>query len=154
MGEILIDGATVASFSGSSATYNWNTTGATNGSHSLEAKAQDSLGNVGTSPLVQVSVNNGDTIPPTVYITSPANGSNVYPGHTINIAATASDNVGVTSVKFYANGSLICSDNTAPYNCSWSVSRRVRKTQLAAVAFDAAGNSATSTVTVFVPYRY
>jgi hypothetical protein len=36
----------------------WNTTTYTNGSYSLQTKAYDAAGNVGTSPLVNITVNN------------------------------------------------------------------------------------------------
>ena len=50
---------------------NWDTTTVPNGTHTLTAEARDSAGNVGTSPPVLVDVNNADTTPPTVVITSP-----------------------------------------------------------------------------------
>lgn len=49
----------------------WDTTTVTNGSHTLIATARDAAGNVGTSAAVIVDVNNADTTPPTVVITSP-----------------------------------------------------------------------------------
>src|SRR5207253_7785765 len=52
----------------------WNTTTATNGSHTLTAVARDAAGNTSTSAAVTVTVNNTppDTTPPTDSITSPA----------------------------------------------------------------------------------
>src|SRR5206468_3703487 len=73
----------------------WNTTTATNGSHTLTAIARDAAGNSTTSPAVTVSVTNPppDPTPPTVSITAPANGATV--SATITVSGTASDNVGV-----------------------------------------------------------
>src|SRR5262249_34854488 len=45
----------------------------------------------------------GDTTPPTTSLTAPASGT--YSG-TITVSATASDNVGVTNVEFYAGSTL------------------------------------------------
>jgi glucose/arabinose dehydrogenase len=91
----------------------------------------------------------GDTIAPTVAITSPANNANVARRSTVTITATASDNVGVTRVDFLVNGALQCSDATAPYSCNWSVPNARNVTyQLQARAFDQAGNVGTSSIQV------
>ncbi|HEX5887006.1 MAG TPA: Ig-like domain-containing protein, partial [Pyrinomonadaceae bacterium] len=90
-----------------------------------------------------------DNTPPTVSITNPANGAIVPRRSTVTITATASDNVGVTRVEFRVDGTLRCTDTTAPYSCNWSVPRTFNRTyQLSARAFDAAGNSATATIQV------
>lgn len=84
-----------------------------------------------------------DTQAPTVSITAPANGATV--SGTVNVTATASDNVGVTSVEFYLDGVLQTSDSSAPYSWSWdttSASNAVHS--LTSKAFDAAGNAGTS----------
>jgi hypothetical protein len=91
----------------------------------------------------------GDTVPPTVSITSPANNSIVARKSTVTIAASANDNVGVTRVEFLVNGALQCTDTTVPYSCNWRVPAAPNKTfQLQARAFDQAGNSATAAVQV------
>jgi glucose/arabinose dehydrogenase len=91
----------------------------------------------------------GDNIPPTVSITSPADGALVPRKSLVTINASASDNVGVTRVEFLVNGALQCTDVSAPYSCNWRVPSAPNKThQLQARAFDQAGNSASATVTV------
>ncbi len=58
---------------------------------------------------------------PTVSITSPTNGQGFITGSTINIAATAADANGtVASVAFFNDGVLISTDNTAPYQASYT----------------------------------
>jgi phosphatidylinositol-3-phosphatase len=91
-----------------------------------------------------------DTTPPTVSITSPLNGAVVPRRTTVTIAASASDNVGVTKVNFYVNNTLKCTDTTAPSSCVWFVpSKRHANYALVAKAYDAANNVGTSnTVTV------
>ncbi|HZN95930.1 MAG TPA: S8 family serine peptidase, partial [Myxococcales bacterium] len=92
----------------------------------------------------------GDTTPPTAAITSPAGGAAV--AGTVSIDATASDDVGVTRVTFYVDGSFIGSDTTAPYSFSWDTTSGGNGSHtLMARAFDAGGNigdSSTVTVTV------
>ena len=91
----------------------------------------------------------GDNMPPTVSINSPADGSIVARKATVEINASANDNVGVARVEFLVNGSLKCTDTGTPYNCSWKVPSAPNKSyQLQARAFDAAGNSATASVQV------
>jgi glucose/arabinose dehydrogenase len=91
----------------------------------------------------------GDTISPTVSITNPANGAIVARRSTVTITATASDNVSVTRVEFLINGSLECTDTTAPYSCNWTVPNARNATyQLQARAFDQAGNVGSSSIQV------
>jgi hypothetical protein len=89
-----------------------------------------------------------DTTPPTVGILSPTGGK---VSGVVTVTATASDNVGVLRVDFYANGQLVSSDTSAPYQATWN-SRTVAgpTATLMAVAFDTAGNSASATVLVTV----
>ena len=61
-----------------------------------------------------------ELVPPTVSLTSPANGASV--NGTVSVNATASDNVGVTKVQFYVNGPLQATDTSSPYVYSWDTS--------------------------------
>ena len=92
-----------------------------------------------------------DGTPPTVSISAPASGSTV--SGLVPITASASDNVGVAGVRFFADGAPIAAeDTTAPYSAAWdTASATAGAHTLTAVARDAAGNTATSaavTVTV------
>jgi hypothetical protein len=150
-GAIMIDGAIVASFSGSSATYNWNTSQATVGGHTLQSKAQDAAGNVGMSSPISVTVagaaTGADTTPPNVTFAYPVTGTLIASGAQ-TIRVNASDNVGVTLVKIFHNGSLRCQVTTSPYTCGVSVSGTLATFNT--TAFDAAGNSRSAEVTVAV----
>jgi beta-lactamase superfamily II metal-dependent hydrolase len=92
----------------------------------------------------------GDVTPPTTSITAPANNATV--SGTTTVTATALDNVGVTKVEFYLDGSLQSTDTTSPYSWSWSTTGSTNGTHtLVTKAYDAAlnvGTSATVTVTV------
>src|SRR5439155_410767 len=101
-------------------TVSWNTTTASNASHTLTAIARDAAGNRTTSSAVTVTVSNStaDTIPPTDSITSPTSGSTV--SGTITVSANASDNVGVAGVQFQLDGANLGAEDTAsPYSISW-----------------------------------
>ncbi|HUQ85661.1 MAG TPA: right-handed parallel beta-helix repeat-containing protein [Candidatus Limnocylindrales bacterium] len=90
-----------------------------------------------------------DSTSPTITIVSPSNGATVTRGRVLTITANASDNVGITRVEFYINGSLKCTDTTSFYTCSWNVpSKRGATYTIKAVAYDAANNKAESVVTV------
>ena len=124
--------------------YSWNTTGYSNGTYSLKAIAYDAAGNSAVDNDTSVTVSNsssGDTTPPSVNITSPSNGATV--SGTVTIAASASDNVGVTKVEFYINNNKVGEDTSSPYEYSWNTTGYSNGTySLKAIAYDAAGNSA------------
>ncbi len=127
----------------------WNTRVSTvaNGTHTLTVRAYDSLGNVGTSTPVGVTVDN-DYVAPAVRILSPVEGSTVE--GTVTFTAEATDARGVTSVVFYLGNSWLGGDpdGTAPYSLSFD-SRQVLDGEgvLTARAYDAAGNEGLSQVT-------
>jgi subtilisin family serine protease len=86
-----------------------------------------------------------DSTPPTIALMQPKNGSRWRRMSTLTFQATASDNVKVTSVRFYVNNTVICTDTTAPYSCSWRMPLFASPSyQIVARAFDARGNVATS----------
>jgi uncharacterized protein (TIGR03118 family) len=91
-----------------------------------------------------------DVVAPTATITAPAQGATV--SGSVTITATASDNVGVTAVQFFAGTTLIGTASTPPYSVSWdSTTSAAGSVPLTAQAQDAAGNvgaSAAVTVTV------
>ncbi len=97
----------------------------------------------------RIGFSSGDTVPPTVAITNPANNGTVARKSNVTITATASDNVSVTRVDFLVNGAVQCSDTTTPYSCVWHVPNPMNRLyQIQARAFDAAGNNATATIQV------
>lgn len=80
-----------------------------------------------------------DAEAPSVNITAPAAGATVK--GVINITASAKDNVGVTKVEFYINGSLKAADTNAPYDYTWDSRITANgKVNLMTRAYDAAGN--------------
>jgi hypothetical protein len=90
-----------------------------------------------------------DTTAPTVSIGSPAGSASV--SGTVTVDVTASDNVGVGRVELSAGGSTVGIDSAAPFAFAWDTSGVANGSQaLVATAYDAAGNRASSTVTVNV----
>ena len=91
----------------------------------------------------------GDTTPPTVAMSAPANSATVA-GPSVAVSATASDAVGVRGVQFRLDGAnLGAEDTSAPYSTVWNTTGVPNGSHtLTAVARDAAGNSRTSTARV------
>jgi len=129
--------------------YNWNVRSLTpNSVHTILAKAYDAANNIGTSPTISVTVNRTpfpDTTAPTVSITSPANNATVI--DSVPVIASASDNVGVTKVEFYVDGSIAQTLLTLPWQYNWNVRSYPNNSlhTILAKAYDAANNVGSST---------
>ena len=91
-----------------------------------------------------------DLVPPTVTVTTPAQGALV--GGPVLVTASASDDVGVGRVDFLADGAVVASDTTRPYSATWdSTTSADGPVTLTARATDTSSNVGTSdgvTVTV------
>ena len=87
----------------------------------------------------------GDTTRPAVSITAPAPGT---VSGTTTVSAGASDADGVAGVQFKVDGNNLGNeDTTAPYSVAWDTTAAgAGPHQLTAVAYDGAGNVATSAV--------
>src|SRR4030095_15723012 len=127
-------------------TLSWNTTGATNGSHTISARARDAAGNQGTAAAGSVTVSNAapDTTPPTVSVSAPAAGVTV--SGTVSVSANASDNVGVGGVEVLLDGANLGTEvPAAPYSLNWNTAGATNGSHtIGARARDAAGNQTTS----------
>jgi subtilisin family serine protease len=97
-----------------------------------------------------LSANTTDTTPPTTSITSPSSGSTV--SGIINVTVSASDNVGVTKVELYRNGTLVGTTTSSPFTFVWNTTQIADGIYtLKSKAYDAANNSGVSplvTITV------
>ena len=84
-----------------------------------------------------------DGTSPTVDLTAPAGGATLQ--GTVALAATATDDVGVTRLEFYQGATLIGTDTTAPYDGLWDTLAVPNGSHtLTAKAYDARGNVGTS----------
>ena len=108
------------------------------------ARAFDNANNVTTTASRQVTVAAPqDTTPPTVALTSPANGATV--SGIVQLSADAADAGGIARVEFFVNNTLVATELTAPYELPFDTSPYAGTTiTIVARAFDAAGNSTTS----------
>ena len=86
----------------------------------------------------------GDAQPPTVSVTAPASGATV--SGSVNVTATAADNIGVEAVQFLVDGVATgAEDTSSPYTLTWaSTSATDGAHTVSALARDAAGNTTTS----------
>lgn len=74
-----------------------------------------------SSNLNWLSFSSAGNTPPTVSLTSPANGANFTAPASITISANAADANGtVSSVAFYNGTTLLNTDTTAPYSYTWT----------------------------------
>jgi Bacterial Ig domain len=120
----------------------WQTTGVSNGSHTLSATAFNSNGGSLGSTSAAVTVANGNA----VSLTSPANGATVSGAVTIGLTTGPS----TAWANIYVNG--IYESSTPPDSFTWQTTAIANgQCKVSATAFDSKGNnlgSAQSTVTV------
>ncbi len=144
--EFLIDGVSRGSDSTAPYSLAFNSATLTNGTHALTARASDAAGNSTTSTAASFAVSNttADTTAPTVTATETGSSG------TITLAATASDNVGVSKVEFYVDGVLKGTDTTSPHAMTLdSTTLSNASHALVAKAYDAANNIGTSATVNF-----
>jgi len=100
---------------------------------------------------VYLDQSTADTTKPTVAITYPTNNNKI--GGIITVTANASDNVGVTSVAFYLNNTLVYNDTTSPYSATYNFNALPPNSNytIKVIASDAAGNKATNSIIVNKP---
>jgi hypothetical protein len=113
------------------------------GTYIIKAIAYDTL-NQTAMDVIKVTVAG---VGPTVNITNPADGASVF--NVVSIEASATAVSGVDHVDFRVNGSLLCTDNTAPYQCSWDTRHlSYGNYTISVVAVDTDGLTAVDTITV------
>ena len=149
--QFKLDGSNLGSAVTSSPySINWNTTAASNGSHTLTAVVTANGGTTATSSPVTVTVNNGVS-PPTVSLTAPTAGATV--SGTIAVTASAGAGAGVASVQFKLDGSDLGSAVTAsPYTINWNTTSvsNGSHTLTATVTANGGATATSSPITVMV----
>jgi hypothetical protein len=145
--EILVDGTVLGSFTQEPYQVTWDTAALANGGYSIQVRAYDAAGRVGTSYSTWVSVRND--VPPTGSITSPAPQA-VLRG-TATFSVNARDAHGVDRVTFYVGTRYVTWDGTAPYSITLNTFNFSNGDYvLTARIFDSTGHM---TVTEGVPVR-
>jgi hypothetical protein len=90
--------------------------------------------------------------PPTVSWVSPAPGKAIASKTATVLQVNAADDKGVSKVEFYVGQRLVCTATTAPYTCSYLPQGvDFGRNTLVAVAYDSAGQTASSLNSVTVP---
>lgn len=121
------------------------------GSLPLEARAYDAAGNSTNSATVTVTVVD-DTTPPSVTITSPQAGSTVNGKVSINVSA--SDDKRVAKIALTIDGREVADSYGSSLSYGWKVPRAKGRSKtggmstLTAQAWDAAGNTSSTTIGV------
>jgi hypothetical protein len=83
-------------------------------------------------------------VPPTLSISSPANGNTVVQGASLPITVNATDDVAVAAVNFLVNGQVVFTATTSPYQFNYTVPTGISSLTLGATAVDLGGNIGTA----------
>jgi len=133
----------------------FNTASYANGAYQLKAVAYDGVGQTAQS-VVNVTVSNaaapaGDTTAPVVTIPEPTNPF-AWSGspHQLRIKFRSTDNVGVTKLKIYVNGSFWQEFASSGIDLLWTYDASIANGDYVfkAEAYDAAGNMGEASVTI------
>lgn len=113
------------------------------------ARAGTALNPTLTGATISFAPAPADTTKPSVSLTSPTNNATV--SGNVTLKATASDNKAVTKVEFFVDGKLKSTDTTSTYSYSFDTTSVSNGSHtFKAVAYDAAGNTNSSSVTANV----
>jgi hypothetical protein len=155
--ELKVNSTTVAVDTSAPFAFTWDSTGVANGMASLVAYAFDAAGNSKASTTVSVNVANGtaavvkDTTAPQVKIVNPVAGN--VSGNNVPISVSASDDSGAAGITYmlYIDGTLKATGKGSTLGYNWNIRNVAAGAHtVQVVAKDAAGNSASSSVTVTV----
>jgi aqualysin 1 len=125
---------------------NWNSANVVDGTYVLTARAVDTAGQTTVSAGISVTV---DNTAPAATLTAPSPGA-VLEG-AVNLEATASDLHGISRVEFYDGGTLLGSDDSAPYSLAWDTRTAPNGSHTLTVkAFDSVGNAGQAQIAVTI----
>ncbi|MDX1812237.1 MAG: S8 family serine peptidase [Gammaproteobacteria bacterium] len=136
----------LGSTSNGSLSVSWNTTLVADGNITLKAVAVDSSGNTSNKTASVTVANNiaNDTVAPTVNIVGISEGQTISRNTSVTI--DAADDVALSTVNCYINGSLVSSGNTS-LTCNINVKKlKSGSHNLSANATDKAGNKTSKSV--------
>ena len=132
--------------------YQFNWTNVAVGNYTITAKATSNFGTTTTSTPMQISVL-GPNTPPTISITSPANGATFIGPANIPITVNASDpdaGGSVKTVEYFQNGNLFAVSNVPPFGTTWSNVPNGNYSITARATDDRNGQTTSAPVNVFV----
>jgi hypothetical protein len=113
--ELWVDGNLLSTNTNSSQSTTFNIqqawSSSTVGEHHMFVRVYDTQGHTADSPTLQLGLT--DRNPPSVTLSSPANGAQVPAGQTLTVGFTASDSKGVMSVQLWIDGAVYSTWNSS-----------------------------------------
>jgi len=144
--EFYVDGNLIKGTDVTPYTATLDSTTLSNGNHTLVAWAYDASNNIGKSAPVNFTTSNTIIDLAAPVVSASVTGS----AGRITLNATAVDNVGVTKVEFYLDGSLAGSSTAAPYTLAYDSTKLSKGSHsLVTKAYDAANNVGSSAAFAF-----
>jgi hypothetical protein len=137
---IAVDGAQIASCKDRQCTGRWDTLRSSNGSHSVEARAQLRDGRVVSSRRTVAVAN--DVTAPSVRLAVPAQAAGTVP-----ITISASDASGIARIELVLDGTRLAQFNSGAVTFNWDSTTVSNSTHtIRATAYDGVGNAGYSNV--------
>ena len=101
----------------------------------------------------ETTIEEEDTIPPSVFISSHISGQTV--DQIVTITATAEDNEGISEVAFYINDLLVVTDSVPPYEYDWDTQQYENNSEhtVKVISYDSSYNSTESETIILIVYR-
>jgi len=148
--ELYVNGALFASEASQPFVFSWDTTAQADGAYTLEARAYDAAGNVGSSGTISVTVQNAvDTVPPAVFINAPSNGTYVTGLNKVSIKVNGTDNTRVSRLEIYIDGVLKDTSTSSSLSYNWNPRNvAIGRHTISSRPFDSAANNTTSVISV------
>ncbi|MGZ5279042.1 MAG: Ig-like domain-containing protein, partial [Pseudobdellovibrionaceae bacterium] len=145
--DLFVDGKLIGSDAMAPYAFSWSTSTLADGNHTLNAKAYDAAGNMGSASITVSVRNTIDSVAPVVTISNPLSGSILKAN--VSIQSSATDNIGVVSMVLYVDGVQKASSSSGALN--YTLNSRKMSAGLHTMrvdAKDAAGNLGTKSIQV------
>ena len=118
------------------------------GTYTFEVSYAGSIENSKSFKLI-INYPVADKSNPTAIITAPQDAESL--SGTTTIAATATDDTGISKVEFYVDSELLSTDTTKPYSASWDTTKVANGSYTLSVkSYDTTNNTAKASVTAIV----
>ena len=147
--QFLLDGNTLLGTEDTTSPYSfsWNTTTASNGTHTLQARARDTSGNTATTAAISVTV---DNLAPTGSVVINGNAAATR-NTTVTLTLSASDTQGpVTQMRFSNDGTTFSAAEAYATSKSWALTSGDGTKTVYVQYRDAAGNWSTAATDTIV----